>query len=104
MESAESTGHGEIVSVLADPSGTRQSTEQQLSAAYDQAFPPSEAPNTTGPGEYALVDSSSNEYLQVFPSMADRQEAHDAAVQWLTNNGDQFDPERRRYFQLRRQQ
>ena len=102
MESAKSTGHGEIVSVLADPSGTRQS--QQLSAAYDQAFPPSEAPDTTGPGEYALVDSSNNDYIHVFTGMANRQEAHDAAVQWLTNNGDQFDPERRRYFQLRRQQ
>ena len=104
MESAESTGHGEIVSVLADPSGTRQSTEDQLSAAYDQAFPPSEAPNTTGPGDYALVDTGNavHDYISVFPRMADRQAAHDAAVQWLNNNGDQFDPAQRRYFQLQR--
>ena len=104
MESAESTGHGEIVSALADQSGTRQSTEQQLSAAYDQAFPPSEAPNTTGPGDYALVDTGNavQDYIRVFPSMANRQAAHDAAVQWLNNNGDQFDPAQRRYFQLQR--
>ena len=104
MESAESTGHGEIVSVLADPSGTRQSTEDQLSAAYDQAFPPSEAPNTTGPGDYALVDTGNavQDYIRVFPRMANRQAAHDAAVQWLNNNGDQFDPAQRRYFQLQR--
>ena len=104
MASAESTGHGEIVSVLADPSGTRQSTEDQLSAAYDQAFPPSEAPNTTGPGDYALVDTGNavQDYIRVFPRMANRQAAHDAAVQWLNNNGDQFDPAQRRYFQLQR--
>ena len=169
MASAESTGHGEVVSTLADPSGTRQSTEDQLSAAYDQAFPPSatqsgmvlwqivnrvsgqalgepfmahpgaanagaydraveilnqmgvlpahrrdlivqpadipsEAPNTTGPGDYALVDTGNavHDYIRVFPRMANRQAAHDAAVQWLNNNGDQFDPAQRRYFQLQR--
>ena len=104
MASAESTGHGEVVSTLADPSGTRQSTEDQLSAAYDQAFPPSEAPNTEGPGDYALVDTGNavHDYIRVFPRMANRQAAHDAAVQWLNNNGDQFDPAQRRYFQLQR--
>ena len=98
MAAGESPSHGEIVSCVS------QSTEDQLSSAYDQAFPPSEAPNTTGPGDYALVDTGNavHDYISVFPSMANRQAAHDAAVQWLNNNGDQFDPAQRRYFQLQR--
>jgi hypothetical protein len=104
MTTGASPGHGEIVSVLQDPASVDQSTEDQLSSAYDQAFPPSEAPNTTGPGDYALVDTGNavQDYIRVFPSMVDRQAAHDAAVQWLNNNGDQFDPAQRRYFQLQR--
>ena len=101
MASAESTGHGEIVSVLADPSGTRQSTEDQLSAAYDQAFPPSEAPNTEGAGNYVLIDVSNQHVIQAIPA-ASRQEAHDKAVEWLNNNPDAFDPAQRRYFRLQR--
>ena len=101
MITGASPGHGEIVSVLQDPASVSQSTEDQLSAAYDQAFPLSEAPNTTGPGDYALVDTSNNEIIWAWHSES-RQAAHDFAVQWLNDHPDSFDPEQRRYFQLRR--
>jgi hypothetical protein len=84
--------------------GATPSTEQQLSAAYDQAFPPSEAPlapDTNGPGTYKLVNTSNNEIIWAWHSES-RQAAHDFAVQWLNDHPDAFDPEQRRYFQLRR--
>jgi len=95
MAAGESPSHGEIVSCVS------QSTNDQLSAAYDQAFPPSEAPNTTGPGTYKLVDTSNNEIIWAWHSES-RQAAHDFIVRWLNDHPDSFDPEQRRFFQLQR--
>jgi hypothetical protein len=101
---ARSLGHTGDREPEATPDIQRPSTEDQLSSAYDQAFPPSEAPATSGnngPGTYKLVDTSNNEIIWAWHSES-RQSAHDFAVQWLNDHPDSFDPEQRRFFQLRR--
>lgn len=98
---ARSLGHTGDREPEATPDIQRPSTEDQLSAAYDQAFPPSEAPNTTGPGTYKLVNTSNNEIIWAWHSES-RQAAYDFAIQWLNDHPDSFDPEQRRFFQLRR--